>query len=85
MTQRDRFYWRTIGYHVWGIFRRDDANMPISVRPDSALDRLVESVGARGQGDQAAKDHARHRTFTLNQREGHAQANLPNIPESAGN
>jgi len=76
MTTRDRFYWRTIGYHVWGIFERHDDNMPISVRPESDLDKLIESKGARGCGDQAAKEYCRHRTFALNQREGHRVAGI---------
>jgi hypothetical protein len=85
MSTRDRFYWRTIGYHLWGIFERHDDNMPIVARPDSALDRLVESKGAALADDDLAKDYVRHRTFALNQREGHAQAAaLPLIPESAG-
>lgn len=69
MTQRDRFYWRTISYHVWGIFRRHDDNMPIAVKPNSALDRLVESVGANKLGDAEARDRCRHRTNALNWRE----------------
>lgn len=63
---RDRYYWRTIGYHVWGIFLRDDRNMDEATRPDSMLDRLVESVGANRRGDAAARDLCRSRVERLN-------------------
>lgn len=63
---RDRYYWRTIGYHVWAILRRADENMPEDVRPDSDRDSFVETVGARGRGDQAAKDYCRAEVARLN-------------------
>lgn len=63
---RDRFYWRTIGYHVWGIFERHPDNQPDEVRPDSELDTLIESVGARGRGDAAAREYCRESVQTLN-------------------
>lgn len=63
---RDRFYWRTIGYHVWGIFERHHDNMPDENRPDSELDRLIESVGARGRGDAGAKAYCREAVAKLN-------------------
>jgi hypothetical protein len=55
-----------LGYHVWGIFERHDNNMDDRVRPDSELDKLIESVGARGRGDAAARQYCRDTVQRLN-------------------
>jgi hypothetical protein len=63
---RNRYYWRTIGYHVWGIFERHPDNLDETVRPESAIDRMIESVGARGRGDAAAREYCREAVAKLN-------------------
>lgn len=65
MPVRERFYVRTT-YHVWTIMRRHDSNLDADVRPDSALDTIVEHIGARGRGDRAARTLARETCDKLN-------------------
>ena len=63
---RQRYYSKTIGYHVWGVFKRHDDNMDESAIPCSDLDTLLQTVGARGIGDAAARDLVRSRVETFN-------------------
>ena len=70
---RPRFYVKTT-YHVWTICRRHDDNLDGNRRPNSDLDAHIESIGARGRGDRAARALARERCDALNAREQGAQA-----------
>lgn len=64
--QRERYYVRTIRYHVWGVFRRTDRNMDGTKIPESAEDTMIESIGARGIGDDEARKRAANVVAKLN-------------------
>lgn len=64
---RDRYYFRTMRYHVWAVMRRHDDNMPEGAIPNSDLDEVEEWVSPRQHGgDAGAKAYGRARVERLN-------------------
>lgn len=63
---RHAYYVRNLRPHVWGIMRRHTDNLDAGVKPDSARDALVLSIGARGIGDAAARTQVRAECDRLN-------------------
>lgn len=67
LSTRDRYYFRSMRYHVWAVMRRHDDNMDASAIPNSDLDQVEEWVGPREHGgDAGAKEYGRARVAALN-------------------